>query len=189
MRPEAAHDPSPPPRDLSANEGDPLDPGKPLAVFLLGGEDSLGQAAFRMFAERYAQEFPQVLFFSIGIMDQTVVDSGVDRKGDFIGTEEAQRLRIRTREALTSFLDQARRRGLRAGCRVSVSVDAADEIDRLSGEISSSYPHAVYFLGKLVFEKPRWFHRWLYGSTSDLIRRRLEKKGHPVTVLPVVVAL
>jgi hypothetical protein len=189
MSAEAIHDPDPPPRDESVEEGDSLDPGIPLAVFLIGGEDSLGPAAFRMFCDRYAHEFPQILFVSIGIMDQTVVDAGVDRKGDFKGTEEAHRLWIRTREALRPYLDGAHERELKAASQISVSVNAAEEIDRMSDRISAAHPKAVYFLSKLVFEKPRWYHRWLYGSTSDAIRKRLEKKGYPVTVLPVVVAL
>jgi hypothetical protein len=170
-------------------EGDAFDSERPLAVFLVGGEDSLGPAAFGMFGSRYAQEYPQILFVSIGIMDQAVVDAGADGSGNFKGTEEAQRLRARAREALQSYLDGARSLGLKAACRVSVSVDAAEEIAHLSDEISAAHPKAVYFLSKLVFQKPRWFHRWLYGGTSDAIRKKLEQKGRPVTVLPVVVAL
>jgi hypothetical protein len=176
-------------RALPSEEGDVLDPERPLAVFLVGGEDTLGPAGFGMFGSRYAKEYPQILFVSIGIMDQAVVDAGVDGSGNFKGSEEAQRLRLRTRETLQTYLDEARSLGLKAARRVSVSVNAAEEIARLSDEISAAHPKAVYFLSKLVFEKPRWFHRWLYGGTSDLIRKKLEQKGRPVTVLPVVVAL
>lgn len=189
MGTEIMKDPQRPPRDVCSEEGDTLDSGSPLAVFLIGGEDSLGPAAFRMFADRYAREFPQILFVSVGIMDQTIVDSGVDRKGDFKGTEEAHRLWVRTRESLRSYVTGAHDLGLKAACRISVSVDAAQEVDRMSDEVSAAHPKAVYFLSKLVFEKPRWYHRWLYGGTSDAIRKKLERKGRPVTVLPVVVPL
>src|SRR5581483_2136689 len=177
------------PRDVRGGDGDPLEPERPLAVFLVGGEDSLGPASFGMFGSRYAKEYPQILFVSVGIMDQTVVDAGADGSGNFKGSEEAERLRSRTRQSLSSYLDEARSLGLKAACRVSVSVNAVEEIARLSDEISAAHPRAVYFLGKLVVRKPRWFHRWLYGGTSDSIRRKLERKGRPVTVLPVVVDL
>jgi hypothetical protein len=189
MRTDPSHDFSRLPRSASAEEGDAFDPERPLAVFLVGGEESLGPAAFGMFGSRYAKEYSQVLFLAVGIMNQSVVDSGVDGSGNFKGTEEAQRLRERARESLQSYLDGARSLGLKAACLVSVSVNAAQEISRLSDEITAAHPKAVYFLGKLVFEKPRWYHRWLHGSTSDTIRKHLEKKGHPVTVLPVVVTL
>src|SRR5689334_6993272 len=86
-------------------EGQVLDPARPLAVFLVGGEESLGTAAFAMFGARYAAEFPQVLFVSIGIMDQTVLDAGVDGTGSFKGAEEAQRLQLKTRENLNPYLE------------------------------------------------------------------------------------
>ncbi len=166
---------------------EPLDPDRPLAVFLVGGEDPLGPAAFGLFGSRYSKEFPQILFVSIGVMDQTVVDVGVDGTGNFQGTEEAGKLRKKTEETLRPFLESARNLGLKASMRVAVSVNAAEEIGRMSDEISAVHPKAVYFLGKLVFQRPRWFHRLLYGRSSDSIRKRLEAKGHPVIVLPVVV--
>jgi hypothetical protein len=187
----AEADPSPEPRTghVPDEEGQILDPSRPLAVFLVGGEEPIGGAAFAMFGARYGAEFPQVLFVSIGIMNQTVVDAGVDGTGSFKGAEEARRLLVKTREDLTSYLESARNLGLKADARVSVSVDAAEEIERLSDEISAEHPKAVYFLSKLVFSKPRWYHRWLHSSISDAIRKRLEKRGRPVTVLPVVVSL
>jgi len=177
-------------RDASDPEVDPFHPDLPIAVFLVGGSnDSLGTAAFDLFQSRYSGEFSQILFVSIGIMDQSIVDAGVDGTGNFNGSEEAHRLRVKTQEALRPYLDRARNAGLKADWRVSVAVDASEEIARMSDEISADYPKAVYFLCKLVFQKPRWYHRWLHSSTSDRIRGRLEKKGHPVTVLPVVVSL
>jgi hypothetical protein len=176
-------------RGLSETEGSPFDPGRPLAVFLVGGEDPLGPAAFDLFRTLYSREFPQILFVSIGVLDQSVVDAGVDGSGSFMGTEEAHRLRKKTLEGLRPYLERAKSLGLRAEGRVSVSVDAAEEIARMSDAISAVHPKAVYFLSKLVFQKPRWFHRWLHRRTSDSIRKKLEQQGHPVTVLPVVVPL
>jgi len=176
-----------PTREASEHEGDAFDPDLPLAVFLVGGKEALGPLAFDRFVSLYVREFPQILFLSIGIMDQSVVDGGVDGSGNFEGTREAQRLRKRTRENLRLYLEGARKLGLKVSCRVSVSVDTAEEIARLSDGLSAAYPKAVYFLGKLVFQKPRWFHWWLHRSTSDTIRKKLEERGRPVTVLPVVV--
>ncbi|HVR86412.1 MAG TPA: hypothetical protein VMU54_18970 [Planctomycetota bacterium] len=189
MATDGVQDSELPGRGLTEPEGDPFDPDRPLAVFLVGGAESLGPAAFDLFRSLYSREFPQVLFVSIGVLDQSVVDAGVDGSGNFNGTEEAHRLRKKTREGLSPYLESARRLGLKAAGRVSVSVDAAEEIARMSDGISAVHPKAVYFLSKLVFQKPRWFHRWLHSRTSDSIRKNLEKRGHPVTVLPVVLPL
>ncbi|HLY09740.1 MAG TPA: hypothetical protein VKW04_10590 [Planctomycetota bacterium] len=189
MSTDAVRKPEPRLRDASDEGADPLDPDQPLAVFLVGGEDSLGTAAFAMFQSRYAPDYRQVLFVSVGVMDQTVLDAGVDGTGNFQGTKETERLLKKTEDSLRPYIDRARQGGQKARGQVSVSVDVAPEIARLSGEISSAYPKAVYFLSKLVFQKPRWFHRWLYGGTSDSIRNALERRGVPVTVLPVVIPL
>ena len=51
-----------------------------------------------MFGSLYSKEFPQILFVSIGVMDQSVVDAGVDGTGTFKGSEEAGKLRKKTEE-------------------------------------------------------------------------------------------
>ncbi len=174
------------PDPLPAHDVDRLDAAQPVAVFLVGGDDSLGPAALRMFGSHYAKEFPQMLFVSVGVMDYGVIDAGAEGMGTFKGTEEARRLKGKTRLALDATLAGAHDLGLKADCRVSVATSAVEEIDGLSGEIARDHPRAVFFVSKLVFQKPRWFHRLLHASTSDAIRQRLEKKGIPVTVLPVL---
>jgi hypothetical protein len=61
------------------------------------------------------------------------------------------------------------------------------EIDSLSSEIVRAYPKAIFFVGKLIFQKPRWYQRLLFGSRSDQIRTRLETKGFAVVMLPILV--
>jgi hypothetical protein len=171
----------------ASGEPDRLDSDHPVAVFLMGGENELGPRALRIFEGLYSKEYRQVLFVSVGIMDYAVIDGGVDREQGFKGTEEAERLKMKTRLSLDPYLAEAQGLGLKADCRISVATNPVDEIDRVAGEIVESYPKSVFFVSKLVFEKKRWFHRLLHGSTGEDICRRLEKKGYPVTVLPVVV--
>jgi len=171
---------------LPAQEVDRLDAAQPLAVFLVGGDDSIGPASLRIFESHYAKDFSQMLFVSVGVMDYGVIDAGTEGLGTFKGTEEARRLKGKTRLALDPYLAQAHGLGLKGDCRVSVATSAVEEIDALSDEIAKSYPRAVFFVSKLVFQRPRWFHRFLHARTSDSIRQRLEKKGFPVTVLPVL---
>jgi hypothetical protein len=173
---------------LPTQDVDLLDATRPLAVFLVGGDHSIGPASLQIFSSHYSKEFPQMLFVSVGVMDYGVIDAGTEGMGTFQGTEEARRLKGKTRLALDPYLARAHELGLKADCRVSVATSAVDEIDVLSGDIAATYPQAVFFVSKLIFKKPRWFHRWLHAGTSDAIRQRLEKKGFPVTVLPVVLS-
>jgi hypothetical protein len=166
---------------------DHLDSTQPVAVFLLGGQHELGPRALRIFENLYSKEYRQVLFVSVGIMDYAVIDAGVDREQGFKGTEEAKRLKRKTRLSLDPFLADAHGMGLKVDCRVSLGTNPVDEIDTIAGDVVKIYPKAVFFVSKLVFEKKRWFHRFLHGETGTAICRRLEKKGYPVTVLPVVI--
>ena len=57
----------------------------------------------------------------------------------------------------------------------------------LTTEILKDYPRSVFFISKLSFQKRRWFQQFLYGGTADKLRKRLQEKRFPVTVIPVLV--
>lgn len=167
---------------------DRLEADLPVAVLLVGGEHELGPKLIDLFRSLHAGQYRQVLFMSVGVLDYTVLDSGVNARTGFKGSEEAERLRHKTRQDLDPYLEAAHQMGLKADVSVSVATSAADEIDRLSGELSEIYPRACYFMGQLILARRRWFHRLLHAGAGEAIRRRLEKKGLPVKVLPVVLS-
>ena len=180
------HHPGAPPEQLPREDVDRLESDRPLAVFLVGGENELGPHLLHAFKKTYKDEFHQVLLLSVGVMDYGVVDAGVDKSIGFKGTEEAKRLKRKTRLDLDPYLALAHDLGLKADCRVAIGTGPVDEIASLAREIVGTYPKSVFFVGKLVFEKPRWFHRLLHPAIADAIRKRLEREGVPVTVIPVV---
>lgn len=165
-----------------------FDPQKPLAVFLVGGEHDLGPAALRVFQSSHGAEYRQILFLSVGILDYGVMDAGVGDHG-YDDPEKPRHLKLKTQLALQPYLDTAREMGMTAEIHVSIATDPIEEIDLLSTKISLVCPRTAFFVSKLVFQKPNWFHRFLHNGTSDAIRKRLEKKGFPVSVLPVVVPM
>jgi hypothetical protein len=165
-----------------------LDREQPTAVFLVGGEHRLEAASLRVFRTTYAQEYRQILFLSVGVYDYGVMDSGVGDAG-YDDPEKAKHLRLQTRLALDPHLAVARDMGLAADCRVGVATDPIEEIDQVSTEIAAAYPRAVFFVTTLVFGRFNWFYRLFHIGTGDAIRKRLEKKGFPVTVIPLVLHL
>ncbi len=177
-----------PPDPLQKVEVERLDPGQPVAVFLVGGENRLEPASIRVFGSTYAQQYRQILFLSVGVYDYEVMDSGVGA-GGYADPEKAKHLRIKTRLALDPYLAVAHELGVAADCRVSVGTDPLEEIDRMSTRIALAYPKAVFFVTKLVFRRFNWFHRLFRAGTGDAIRKRLERKGFPVTVIPLVLPL
>lgn len=165
-----------------------LDPEQPMAVFLVGGVNRLEPAALRVFRSTHSQEYRQILFLSVGVYDYGVMDSAVEG-GDDADADKAKQLRKKTRLALDPYLAVAHELGMAADCRVVVGTDPVEEIDRLSTQIAANYPRAVFFVTKLVFRRFDWVHRLFRSGTGDAIRRRLEKKGFPVTVIPLVLPI
>jgi len=169
-------------------ELDQLDPSLPVAVLLVGGENELGPVSLHLFGNAYGSDFRQILFVSVGVMDYAVLDAGVDPSRGFEGTEEAGRLREKTRRRLDSYLAAAHQLGMKVDVRISIATDPVDEIETIADGIIEKYPRSVFFISKMVFRKKRWFHRFLHGGTSDALRVRLEKKGVLVKMLPLVLS-
>jgi hypothetical protein len=119
--------------------------------------------------------FGNVLFMSVGVVDSAT----------FQGVEEVDRVREQTEQALRAYVDQARRMGLPADYRVGMGTDAVSGCTALAQEIAREYPRAIFFAGKLIFEREGWYDRFLHNETAFAIQRRLQFAGIPMVVLPV----
>jgi len=86
---------------------------------------------------------------------------------------------------MKKYVEQAERMGLPADYRVGMGTEAVAETVRVAGEIAREYPRALFFAGKLVFERERWFDRLLHNETAYAMQRRLQFAGLPMVVLPV----
>jgi hypothetical protein len=176
------------PGALPAQDVDTLDRSLPTAVFLVGGRNELGPHLLRVFAERCAQDYPQALFLAVGVVDASVADPTLPSMAHFERTREAKELRRFIRLTLDPYVEAAHALGLKADCRISISTNPTKEIARLIDGVVGTFPRPMFFIGKLVFEHARWYHRVLHSRSSDTIREYLERRGIPVTVVPVVLA-
>ena len=77
------------------------------------------------------------------------------------------------------------RDSLHADFRVAIGTEAVSEAERLCREIAQQYPNAIFFAGKLVFEREAWFQRLLHNETAYQLQRRLQFAGLNAMVLPV----
>src|SRR6185295_975895 len=96
-------------------------------------------------------------------------------------------VRSTARGAVTACLEQARKAGMAAVTCVAIGTDPVEEVEKLSVNFARKWPQAMFFLGKVVFQRERWYHSLLHGRTGDAIQRRLERQGLPVAILPIVV--
>ena len=75
--------------------------------------------------------------------------------------------------------------GLPADHRLTMGTEAVAESVRIAGEVAKEFPRAIFFAGKLIFERERWFDRFLHNETAYAMQRRLQFAGLPMVVLPV----
>lgn len=150
------------------------------AVLIVAGEDSAPDRAFEAIRSRFGDYYDQIIFLSIGLVDYQVIDDVESAK---IGTY----VRTTARGAVTTCIEQARKAGMAAVTCVAIGTDPVTEVEKHSVEFAQKWPHVMFFLGKIVFERERWYHSLLHGRTADAIQRKLERRGLPVAILPIVV--
>jgi amino acid transporter len=152
-----------------------LDRTKPTAVLLVGGYSGLGIHSLLTVLRLFPRFFANVIFMSVGVVDSAT----------FQGIEEVDRVRSSAVESVRKYVELARRMGIPADSRVSMGTEAVQECERLASEVAKDYPRAMFFAGKLIFEREGWFDKLLHNETAYAIQRRLQFAGLPMVILPV----
>jgi amino acid transporter len=152
-----------------------IDPKLPTAVLLVGGYGGLGVHALLTIQRTFPGFFRNFVFASVGVVDSASMK----------GIEEVDRVRLRTRGALEQYVDLAHRLKLAADYRTEVGTEAVAEAEKLCVAISREFPRAVFFAGKLVFQRERWFQRVLHNESAYALQRRLQFDGLNAMVMPV----
>jgi amino acid transporter len=153
----------------------PLQKKKPTAVLLVGGFSGLGIHSLLTVIKLFPRYFANVVFMSVGVVDSAT----------FQGVEEVDRVRDETEEALKKYVDLARGMGIPADQKMSMGTEAVSECERLAAEVAKEYERSIFFAGKLIFEREKWWDRLLHNETAYQIQRRLQFNGLPMVVLPV----
>ena len=148
---------------------------KPTAVLLVGGFSGLGIHSLLTIMKLFPRYFANVVFMSVGVVDSAT----------FQGVEEVDRVREQTEDALRKYVDLARGMGIPADYRMSMGTEAISESEQLAGEVAKEYERSMFFAGKLIFERERWWDRLLHNETAYQLQRRLQFAGLPMVVLPV----
>jgi amino acid transporter len=152
-----------------------LDSKAPTAVLLVGGYSGLGVHALLTVQRTFPGFFKNFVFVSVGVVDSAAMK----------GVEEVDRVRLRTQGSLERYVDLAHRLKLASDFRLAVGTEAVAEAEKLCIEVAREYPRAVFFAGKLVFQRERWFQRVLHNESAYAIQRRLQFDGLNAMVMPV----
>ena len=152
-----------------------LDHRAPTAVMLVGGYSGLGVHAILTVQRVFPGFFRNFVFVSVGVIDSATMK----------GIEEVDRVRLRTELALQQYVALAHRLNLAADSRMDMGTAAVATAERLCAEVAREFPRAVFFAGKLVFQKEHFFQRLLHNESAYELQRRLQFAGMNAMVLPV----
>lgn len=147
----------------------------PTAVLLVGGYGGIGVHALLTILKLFPGHFRNVVFVSIGVIDAATMK----------GVDEVERLRVATTASLDQYVALAHRFGLASEWRMGIGTDVLDEGEEVCGLVAKEHPRAVFFLGKLIFQRERFFQRLLHNETAYQLQRRLQFRGMNAMVLPV----
>lgn len=152
-----------------------IDPRQPVAALLVSGYSGLGVHSLLSVQRLFPNTFKNVLFLSVAAVDS----------GAFKGKDQLEALTANTEKNLARYVELARGLGINAEYRFRLATDVVEEAEHLCHEVGRQYPKAVFFLGKLIFARERWSHRFLHNDTAFAIQRRLQFAGLQSVVLPI----
>ncbi len=153
----------------------PLDPAAPTAVLLVGGYAGLGIHSLLAVQSLFPGYFKNFVFVSVGVIDSA----------SFVNVEAVDEVRDRTAADLRRYVELATGLGLAADARMAVGTEAVATAADLCGRIAREFPRSLFFAGKLIFQRERWYQRLLHNETAYQLQRRLQFAGLNAMVLPV----
>ena len=151
-----------------------LDPMKPTAVLLVGNYAGLGIHAFTEI-RRMFPHFQQIVFVSVGVIDS----------GNFKGAKELEALEKQTKDSLANYVKLAKRFGMAAVSMMEIGNEPVEPAAELCMEAALRYRHAMFFAGKLVFQRETFWSNILHNQTATAIQNRLQWLGYAMLILPI----
>jgi hypothetical protein len=153
----------------------PVDERRPTAAVLVGSYGGVGIHTVLSILRAFPGHFQSLVFVSVGVIDS----------GEFKGEHAVDDLRQRTEEMVSRYVAFAHGVGVPATSRVAVGTEAVAEAEKLCLEIAGEFPHVVFFAGKMIFQREKWYHRLLHNETALAIEKRLRWRGKTMVTLPI----
>jgi amino acid transporter len=151
------------------------DPTKPTAAILVESYGGLGIHTLLNIFRSFPGYYGNVLFLSVAVVDS----------GEFKGENAVDLLRERTAEMLERYAKLAAGMGLQAATRFKVGTETVAAAEELCLEVAREFPRATFFAGKMIFQRPRWWHRLLHNETARAVQERLQWAGKTMVTVPI----
>lgn len=149
-------------------------PERPTAAVLVAAYGGLGLHTVLNLFRAFPKHYENLVFISVGVVDS----------GAFKGEETVPALVERTRGNLQQYVDFAHRMGMPATYRHAVGIDPVEEAEKLCLQVLQEFPRTVFFAGKVIFQRERWYQRILHNETALALQKRLQWDGHTMVIIP-----
>ncbi|HTY10394.1 MAG TPA: APC family permease [Bacteroidota bacterium] len=158
-------------------------PAKPLpfdlkgntAVLMVKEFSGLGIHTIFTIKRLFPTHFRNFAFLSVVNVDATTLKSK-DELTEMIDAQTAN---------LEKYVRLANQLGYAARYQIAVGTDVVGEVVKMSTDIAKECPRSIFFTGKLVFEREKWYQRLLHNETAYAIQHRLQFSAMNCMVLPV----
>jgi len=163
--------------DPSATADLVFDSKQPTAGILVSDYNGLGLHVLFSIFRLFPHVYKNVVFISVGL-----INSDFFREESTIsGYEE------KTKIMLGKYVDFAHGLKIPAKYAYRIGTEIVEEASELCISLAKEYPRIVFFAGESIFEKPKWFHRFLHNETAYAIQRQIRYAGMPMLILPIVI--
>ncbi len=152
-----------------------VDPKQPTAAVLVGSYGGVGIHTVLNIFRTFPGHFKGLVFLSIGVVDS----------GEFKGEHALEELRTKTEEMLGKYVALAIGLGVPATSRMVIGTEAVAEAEKLCLAVAREFPQTVFFAGKMIFQREKWYHRLLHNETALAVEKRLRWMGKTMVTLPV----
>jgi amino acid transporter len=150
-------------------------PNANTAVLMVKEYSGLGIHSFLSIQRLFPNYFKNVIFISIVNIDASTLK----------GQNELDEMIAEQQKHLEKYVNFATQMGYAADYRLAAGTDVIEEMEKLSALVAREFPRTIFFAGKLVFERERWYQRILHNETAYAIQRRLQFAALNCMVLPV----
>jgi amino acid transporter len=152
-----------------------VDPQKPTAAVLVGSYGGVGIHTVLNVFRSFPGHFKGLVFVTVGVIDS----------GEFKGEHAVEELRRRTEEMLAQYISLAAGLGVPATARMAIGTEAVAEAEKVCLDVAREFPRVVFFAGKMIFQRERWYHRLLHNETALAVEKRLRWVGKTMVTLPI----
>ena len=153
----------------------PLIPNAPTAAVLVDSYSGVGIHTVLNIFRAFPGHYENLVFLTVGVIDS----------GEFKGEHAVGELRLRTTKMLGQYVGLATRLGVPATARMVVGTEVVEPAERLCLEVSREFPATTFFVGRMIFQKERWWQRLLHNETTLAIQKRLNWAGKTLVAMPI----